>query len=183
MSLTATSFSYESNKFRAPDGSLVTDDDPIRAIFQYTQSPAIQQSDPIGGTGGLYFNDITSLPLNGKVERIDIRGGARLDAVAITMASGQSFSHGGNGGSSGSLTLRPTEHLVSAKICQQNILLPSYRIYFASFQTDMGNSISAGRETDHCVAFDAQPGWQISVVAGRSGVEIDQLSFIYTPIQ
>src|SRR5947207_6239188 len=116
ITLSPSSFSYESTEFRKPDGTLPTDDDPIRALFQYTLSETFRQSDLFGGSGGSYFNDLAVLPL-AKITQIVLRGGIRLNAVSIVLSSGQTLTHGGTGGTATSLSLDSTEHIVKLRLC------------------------------------------------------------------
>jgi hypothetical protein len=158
----------------------LTDDDPPRAVFTYTLSPSFRQSDLFGGSGGGYFNDLPSLPSGAKPSLFQLRGSARLDAVSITLTSGQTFTHGGNGGDASSIQLDSHEHVVKVELCQSSFLLPSSRIFFASFTTDAGRSVSAGKRTGDCVTFNAEAGWQVAGFYGRSGEDTDQLGLLYT---
>ena len=123
---------------------------------------------------------MNSIPAAPKASTITFRGGSRLDSVALTLSNGQSFSHGGTGGTLVSLTLASDEFWVSSKICQ-GTKNDKLRIFSILATTSTARTLAAGVATADCVTYTAPTGWQIVGYLGRDGDEIDRLAFIYAP--
>ncbi|OHF03101.1 endonuclease/Exonuclease/phosphatase [Colletotrichum orchidophilum] len=182
LSLQATYFNYESSKFLQPNGSILTDHNPITANFTWSLSSTLRQSDYSGGPHGDAFSDLPTLAgkTKPKASVLTFRGADRLDAVALTLADGTLFSHGGTGGTATSLTLAATEFWTAAKLCwgQKN---GDTRNFYIQATTSTGRTLSAGTSTADCQTHTAPSGWQIVGYLGQDGDEIDQLAFLYAP--
>ncbi|KAI9712022.1 MAG: hypothetical protein M1820_001730 [Bogoriella megaspora] len=147
--LTATSFTYDSTNFLQANGSILSDHNPVLVEFAWTLSNNFRQSNLWGGPHGTWFNDLPSIPASAKVSNINIRGGARLDGVALTLTSGATFSHGGTGGSPVSLTLADDEYWTQAQICEAQYNGDT-RIFNIRITTSAGNTLTAGTATSDC---------------------------------
>ncbi|CZS94769.1 probable endonuclease/exonuclease/phosphatase family protein [Rhynchosporium agropyri] len=180
LTLQATYFNYESSKFLQPDGSILSDHNPVSANFTWKVSPSFRQSNYYGGPHGNWFNDLDALPAKPKTSVITFRGSNRVDSVGLTLTNGQTLVHGGSGGSAVTLYLASNEFWVSAKLCQaqQN---GSTRIFYILATTSTGRTVTTGKTTADCVTYSAPAGWQIVGYNGQDGDEVDQLAFIYAP--
>lgn len=128
----------------------------------------------------LGFNDIESIPSSPKASVLTFSGGNRLDSVGLTLTSGATFTHGGTGGTSSSLTLGSSEYWVTAKLCK-GVKDSQTRNFYILATTSTGRTLAAGTSTSDCTTFSAPTGWQIVGFLGQSGDEMDQLAFIYAP--
>lgn len=180
LSLTATEFAYDSNKFLQSNGDLLTDHNPIRVNFTWAMSDSFRQSDFRGGPHGDWFNDLPALPTAPRVASITLRGGDRIDAVSVTLRSGQVFTHGGSGGSADTLTLAAGEFWTKAYVCQGQKSSRT-RIFYIQATTSTGRTLTKGKTTGDCGTFQAENGWGIVGFLGQSGEEVDQLAVIYAP--
>ncbi|KAF2190730.1 mannose-binding lectin [Zopfia rhizophila CBS 207.26] len=180
LTLTATRFQYAGNMFLQANGSILSDHNPVLVNFEWSSSEKLRVSDPYGGPHGTYFNDLPSLSTvsSPTVSSITLRGGNRLDAVSLTLSTGQTFSHGGTGGTASTLTLNSGEKLVEAEVCQGKYN-DQTRVFYMGVTTSSGRSISAGKKTSECVVRSAESGWGIVGFVGRSGDEVDRVGFIY----
>lgn len=178
INLTNTGFFYETARFLSSELAELTDHNPVRVELAWTLTTTIRQSDLQGGPHGTWFNDLPMLPSSPKASTITIRGGDRLDAVAITLTSGASFSHGGTGGTAQSHALASGEYLVSGTLCW-GVYNGDTRNFYASFTTNSGNIVTAGKATSDCATMTAPSGFGIVGFYGQSGDEMDQLGFIY----
>ena len=178
--LDATSFNYESSKFLQPDGNILSDHNPIRVDLAWRSSNTRRQSDFLGGPHGQWFNDISKLGDSPKTRVITFRGASRVDSVGLTLKSGTQFKHGGGGGSEISLTLEPSEHWISARICQAKHS-GTTRIFYIHATTDHGRTLTTGVVTDVCATYTAPSGWQIVGYLGQADNEVDLLGFLYAP--
>lgn len=180
LTLEATYFNYESSKFVQANGSILSDHNPITVNYTWTVSPSFRQSNFFGGAYGSWFNDLPSLPALPKPSVLTFRGGSRLDSVGVTLTNGQTFTHGGTGGTATSLALASTEYWTSAKLCQGQ-KDGETRNFYVLATTSMGRTLASGTVTSDCSTFTAPTGWQIVGFLGQDGDEIDQLAFIYAP--
>jgi hypothetical protein len=180
ITLAATKFTYAGNSFLQPNGSILSDHDPVLVDFKWTLSSTLRLSDPYGGDYGTFFNDITTLsPISAPaVSTITLSGGNRVDFVSIRLKSGQAFTHGGTGGTATSLTLATGETLKSATVCQ-GTYNSQIRIFYVQIKTSTGRVVSAGKTTTECVTRAAEAGWAIVGFVGRSGDEVDRVGFVY----
>ncbi|OLN81964.1 hypothetical protein CCHL11_08630 [Colletotrichum chlorophyti] len=182
LGLKATHFGYESSKFLQSDGNILSDHNPITANFTWSLSSKLRQSDFSGGPHGDFFSDLPTLEGKNKPKAsvLTFRGQNRLDSVALTLADGTAFTHGGSGGNAATLTLGATEFWTSAKLCwgKKN---DQTRIFSILATTSIGRTLSAGTQTSDCATHTAPAGWQIVGYLGRFGDEIDRLGFVYAP--
>ncbi|KAB5589539.1 Arsenite transporter [Ceratobasidium theobromae] len=128
---------------------------------------------------GIKFNDIKGIPANARLLTIELRGKARLDGINLILASGEKFTHGGQGGKLESMTLFNNEFITLVKLCQGQ-KDGHTRIFYAEVRATTGRTIKAGTETDDCKAIIAPNGLGVVGAFGRSGNEIDRLGFIYS---
>ncbi|RSO02901.1 endonuclease [Streptomyces sp. WAC 05379] len=181
LSLNATRYNDDWAKFLREDGKHLSDHFPHTVDFSYTLDPSLRASDVIGGPHGTAFNDADDLPATPAPRTLTLRGGSRLDAVALTHDGGSALTHGGTGGTATSLTLAAGEHLTTVKLTQGQ-KDGRTRIFSAAFTTDKGRTLSSGTATSDAKTFTAPSGWQIVGFTGRSGDEIDKLGVLYAPI-
>lgn len=177
--LQATTFEYAGAMFLQPDGSILSDHNPVLVDFTYTLPGTLSITDPFGGPHGTWYNDIPVLAsiASPKPTSVTLRGGARLDSIALTLASGQTLAHGGSGGSAVSLTLNAGEALTGATLCQGE-KDGRTRVFYAQLRTSAGRSVSAGTKTGTCVERVAQAGYGFVGFLGRAGDEVDRLGFV-----
>lgn len=132
-----------------------------------------------------WFNDLPSLPDSAKgtdkPHKISLRGGERLNAVGLNLASGKKYSHGGTDGTLHELVLADDEYWTRAQLCQGKHKDHTRNFYLLA-TTSAGNTVSAGQVTDECQEFAVEDGRQIVGFYGQDGDEIDQLGFITLPI-
>lgn len=181
LSLNATRYNDDWAKFLREDGKHLSDHFPHTVDFSYTLDPSLRASDFFGGPHGTAFNDADDLPATPAPRTLTLRGGSRLDAVALTHDGGSALTHGGTGGTATSLTLAAGEHLTTVKLTQGQ-KDGRTRIFSAAFTTDQGRTLSSGTATSDAKTFTAPPGWHIVGFTGRSGDEIDKLGVLYAPI-
>ncbi|KAL2840380.1 Endonuclease/exonuclease/phosphatase [Aspergillus pseudodeflectus] len=181
LALRATSWSYEDEKF-LNNGSILSDHNPISSTFAWSRSGQFRTSDLFGGPHGTWFNDLPTLPTTTgtsiKLSKITLRGGNRLDGLTLTLSTGSTTTHGGNGGTPVELELGADEFWTGTRLCQgkQN---DHTRIFYIEVTTSAGNSVSVGTETEECVEYQAESGWQVLGVYGRDGDEVDLLGVVY----
>ncbi|MFC8240333.1 jacalin-like lectin [Streptomyces chartreusis] len=181
LSLNATRYHNDWARFLREDGEHLSDHFPHTVSFSYTLDPSLRASDFFGGPHGTAFNDADDLPATPAPRTLTLRGGSRLDAVALTHDGGSTLTHGGTGGTATSLTLAAGEHLTTVKLTQGQ-KDGRTRIFSAAFTTDKGRTLSSGTATSDAKTFTAPPGRQIVGFTGRSGDEIDKLGVLYAPI-
>jgi hypothetical protein len=183
LNLQATSFKYASTMFLQTDGNRLSDHDPILVDFKWSLNNAFRVSDPWGGPHGDYYNDLPILSTisSPKPVSITLRGADRLNTVSVKLASGQTFTHGGTGGTATTLTLNQGESLSGATLCQMEYNGHT-RIFYMEVKTSAGRTVSAGKRSGDCVTRSAEAGWGISGFTGRSGDEVDRVAFIYSKV-
>ncbi|MER5436135.1 jacalin-like lectin [Streptomyces sp. NPDC002588] len=181
LSLSATRYNNEWASFLDSAGGNLSDHFPHTVGFSYTLNSALRASDFFGGPHGTAFNDADDLPAAPAPRTLTLRGGSRLDAVALTHDGGTTLTHGGTGGTATSLTLASGEHLTSVKLTQGQ-KDGRTRLFSAAFTTDKGRTLSSGTATTDTTTFTAPSGWQIVGFTGRSGDEMDKLGLLYAPI-
>lgn len=181
-SLEATDFRYESSRFLQSSGDILSDHNPIAVVFNWTLSSSLRQSNFYGGPHGSWFSDLPTLTdiLAPRVSTIVLRGGARIDAVGITLTDGTSFTHGGSGGDEVKLTLDDGEYWTEAVVCQGK-KNDHTRIFSIQVSTSSGRTLKAGTSTEECVTFTAPDGWQVVGFTGQADDEVDQLALVYAP--
>ncbi|KAJ1569475.1 hypothetical protein HK405_004173, partial [Cladochytrium tenue] len=178
--LTADHFEYAGYKFLQPDGSITSDHDPILVNFTWTFNRNFRQSSLWGGPHGDWFSDLPEISVPAKAHVLSFRGGSRLDSVGITLNSGQTFTHGGTGGTLVSMTLAYNEYWTAATLCQGQYNSHT-RNFYISATTSAGRTLTAGASTSDCYTYTAPSGFQIVGYYGQDGDEMDQLGFIAVP--
>lgn len=181
LSLNATRYNNEWASFLDSAGGNLSDHFPHTVDFSYTLNSALRASDFRGGPHGTAFNDADDLPATPAPRTLTLRGGARLDSVALTHDGGTTLTHGGSGGTATSLTLATGEHLTSVKLTQGQ-KDGRTRIFSAAFTTDKNRTLSSGTATTDATTFTAPSGWQIVGFTGRADDEVDKLGVLYAPI-
>ncbi|KAJ7136147.1 mannose-binding lectin [Mycena epipterygia] len=178
ISLTNTGFFYDTARFLSTDLAVLTDHNPVRVGFAWALASALRQSDLQGGPHGAWFTDLPALPAAPKASVLTLRGAARLDSVAIALAGGASFVHGGTGGTAVSLTLAAGEAIVSGTLCW-GVFNGDTRNFYAQFTTSAGRTLAAGTTTSSCATMAAPAGFGVVGFFGQDGDEMDQLGFIF----
>ncbi|KAG8743270.1 hypothetical protein FRC11_013924 [Ceratobasidium sp. 423] len=169
---------YDTSRFLSPEGNTLTDHNPIRVEFGYNLASGLRQSDLYGGPHGTWFNDLPSIPSSPRLSSITLRGANRLDGLTLTLASGQTFTHGGSGGDPYSLTLASGEYITSVKLCWGD-KDGRTRNFYAQATTNQGKSVQAGKTASDCATATAPSGYGVVGTYGQDGDEMDQLGFIY----
>ncbi|KAJ4988765.1 hypothetical protein SVAN01_05742 [Stagonosporopsis vannaccii] len=179
LTLQATTFDYAGDMFLQQDGSILSDHNPVLVDFTWSLKGALRVGDAYGGEFGTWFSDLDALANVGspRVASVTLRGKERLDAVSVALASGQTFSHGGSGGTAASLALGAGETLTGATLCQGE-KDGKTRIFYAQLRTSAGRSVSAGTKTGACVERTAASGYSFVGFLGRAGDEVDKLGFV-----
>ncbi|KAI1780698.1 mannose-binding lectin [Hypoxylon cercidicola] len=182
LDLTATYWNYESTKFLQPDGSILTDHNPVTVNFTWSAGSSLRQSGFLGGPHGTWFNDAPTLATktSPKASTLTFRGAERLDGVGLRLSDGTTFTHGGDGGDVSTLTLNSGEYWASAELCQGEKDSRTRNFYIQA-TTSTGRTLSAGTSTSDCATFTAPSGWGIVGFLGQDGDEMDQLAFVYAP--
>ncbi|KAJ5639963.1 mannose-binding lectin [Penicillium longicatenatum] len=184
ITLTATSFLYDGEEFLNTDsdylGDVLSDHNPILMDFSWTMSSSLRQSDFSGGPHGTWFNDLESIPSSPAASVLTFAGGSRLDSVAIELTDGTTFSHGGTGGTSVSLTLGTDEYWIETELCTGKYNSETRNFYIKA-TTSAGNTLEAGTSTSDCSTFTADSGFAVVGFMGQDGDEMDQLALIYAP--
>ncbi len=181
INLLATECTYEDSKFRADDGTALSDHRPLYTEFKYWLNESMSLSDQFGGPHGTSFTDVNDIDESVVVKSIGIRSGSRLDQVNITFNNGTTLSHGSTGGTAYSLTLNDGEYIKSVDLCSGKYN-DHTRIFYAQFTTNENRTISGGTTTDTTETYTAPDDWQIVGFHGRAGDEVDKLGVIYAPI-
>ncbi|KKF92216.1 hypothetical protein CFO_g5433 [Ceratocystis platani] len=182
LTLDASTFEYVGKQFVQPDGSVLSDRDPVQVSLTWSQSETLRQSDLYGAPHGeVWFNDAPAVAAKGsrpKVASLGFAGGNRVDKVSVTLNDGTLLEHGGKGGDWKSLNLEVDEFWVTADLCQGD-RDGKTRIFYIKATTSKNNKLEVGKTTDACQTYSAPSGFQIIGFAGQAGDEIDQLCVIY----
>lgn len=180
LTLTATKFQYAGSQYLQTNGSVLSDHDPVLVDFKWTVSDKLRISDPYGGPHGTFYNDVSTLSTisSPTASSITIRGANRVDAVSITLSSGQTFTHGGTGGTAYTLKLNAGESFASATICQGKYS-DSTRVFYMQVTTSAGRTVAAGTNSGDCVTRSAESGWGIVGFTGRAADELDRVALVY----
>ncbi|KAG1711010.1 hypothetical protein DVH05_013730 [Phytophthora capsici] len=157
---------------------------PAPAAPAISVEDSVQLSESFGGPHGTEFSDEAAATSGQTIASITIRGGERVDGVSleVTAPKAETFSHGGTGGKANILKLAKGEVITSmeAHWGKKN---GRTRIFFLSFGTSAGNTISAGTQTEDKNSVKAPEGFQLGGFFGRDGDEIDSLGAIWTSIE
>ena len=178
VNLQATEFAYDSNKFLQSSGAILTDHNIVRTNYTWSLNNDLRQSDIWGGPHGTFFNDLPSIPSSPKLASITLKGASRLDSVSVTLRSGQTFTHGGSGGTASTLALATGEYLTKATVCQAQ-KDNTTRIFYIAFTSSTGRLVQSGTKSGDCVDWVAETGFGVVGFVGANGDEVDQLAVIY----
>ncbi|CUA68573.1 hypothetical protein RSOLAG22IIIB_13750 [Rhizoctonia solani] len=137
-----------------------------------------------GGSAGTDFNDMDLLTAPAKLTSITFYGARRLDSLTLTLSTGQTFRHGGEGGERSFLNVAQDDYVKSVKLCWDEFR-GSDRIYYAEAATKNGQTIKAGQEGSKCATVTAsQDGYGVigsfgkdGDVKGKNGIH--ELGFIF----
>lgn len=180
VSVKASTFEYASRMFLQENGDILSDHNPVLVNFAWQLNDRFRIGDSFGSEYGAWFNDLDTLAslATNTVASVTLRGGNRVDAIQLTLTSGQVFSHGGTGGTATTLTLYAGETLVGATLCkgERN---GTPRIFYAELRTSSARSVKTGVKTSDCVERSAGSGYGIVGLWGTAGDEVDQLGFVY----
>ncbi|EPS95407.1 hypothetical protein FOMPIDRAFT_1054218 [Fomitopsis schrenkii] len=184
--LNATSFTYDAAQFLSSNGSTLSDHNPILVEFAWALSPSLRQSDFTGGPHGTWFSDLADLAalqsMSPAGASLTLRGGARLDAMSITLAGSgaPTLTHGGTGGDPHRLTLDSDEYISGIHACQGQYD-DHTRLFYLEATTSARRTVAAGTTTDDCTTWAAPDGWGLVGFAGQDGDEVDQLAAVWAP--
>ncbi|MFG1777449.1 jacalin-like lectin [Micromonospora sp. NPDC049048] len=175
--LTLTRYHNEHARFLDPAGEPLSDHYPHAAWFGWTLASGLRASDTWGGPGGTPFSDADRV--GPRVTAVSLRGGSRLDQVGVGLADGVTLTHGGTGGTAGTLALAEGEHVTQVTLTQGK-KDGKLRIFSARFTTNLGRTLTGGTPTSDAVTYTAPTGGRLAGFFGRSGSEVDQLGVIWT---
>ena len=182
VTLKADSFDYNGDKFTNTDseylGDVLSDHNPVLVNFTWSLSSSLRQSQFSGGPHGTWFSDVPSLPSSPSASVITFRGENRVDNVAVKLADGTAFSHGGTGGSEVSLTLGSGEYWTQTKICTGKYN-DQTRLFYIQATTSAGDTLETGVSTSDCQTYTAPDGFGVVGFMGQDGDEVDQLALLY----
>ncbi|KAG6597912.1 RAN GTPase-activating protein 2 [Phytophthora cinnamomi] len=159
------------------------------ATVNETVSPPVSADEDIvlgelfGGPHGNAFSDIDLIKFGQTASSVTIRSAKRVDAVTLQVASPAelTFSHGGRGGEEKTLTLGSGEYINSMEAHWEKQGSHT-RVFYLSFTTSQGKTISGGTKTDKSGVAAAPEGFMLSGFYGRAADEVDQLGAIWTRI-
>jgi hypothetical protein len=178
----ANSFAYAGDMFLQADGSILSDHNPVLVDYAWSQKAEFSVSDTFGGEEGTWYNDLQTLGAGGlssaAVSSVTLRGAERLDNIALTLASGQTLSHGGSGGTATTLALQSGEKLTGATMCR-GAKSGKTRVVYVELKTNQARSVKAGTKSSDCTDVTAPAGRGIIGFLGRSGDEVDTMGFVY----
>uniref|UniRef100_H3GBJ5 Jacalin-type lectin domain-containing protein n=1 Tax=Phytophthora ramorum TaxID=164328 RepID=H3GBJ5_PHYRM len=173
-------------------------DDPAPKVEQTeapvapTEAPAsaisfedsVQLSESFGGPHGTEFSDEATATSGQKVTSIIIRAGERVDGITLEIAAptGEAINHGGSGGKENALKLGEGEYITSME-AHWGKKAGRTRIFYLSFGTSAGNTVSGGTQTEDKNTVTAPEGFQLGGFFGRGGDEIDSLGAIWTSVE
>ncbi|KAG5352445.1 hypothetical protein C0989_002281 [Termitomyces sp. Mn162] len=191
VSIRSITFTNEDDAFVDSAGAPLSDHYPVSSVVSWTLSSLLRLADYLGGTGGTFYNDLATVlssPTLPKITSLTIRSGSRVDALAFTAqfsnGTTTTVTHGGTGGSPTTLTLASGEYVTKVQACEG--VHNSIRIFFASFTTNLGRTLSGGVATSDCISTtvptDPAAGsanWGLVGFWGRSGDEVDRFGAIW----
>ncbi|KDN39726.1 hypothetical protein RSAG8_08644, partial [Rhizoctonia solani AG-8 WAC10335] len=179
LTLTATRFNNENSAFLNSTGYPLSDHYPITTVFSYSLSTSRRLTDLVGGTGGTWFSDLTSLPSGTPgLTSIILSGANRLDYISLTLSAGATFRHGGTGGTPTSLTLNSGERITSLRV-DTGSYNGGTRVFYVGIGTSNGRALGAGTQTSSTVTWTAPSGMGLKGVYGRAGDGVDLLGGIW----
>lgn len=179
VALTAHSYKVENTYFTDSNGNQLSDHYAISSNFSFTTSSNFSYSDLIGGSGGSAFNFLRSTALStSSPTSVTIKGGSRLDSVAMQYANGTTLINGGSGGTAATLTLNSGEYITSAVI-YKNSYKGSDRIFYLELTTNQNRKLTSGTKSGTSYTLSAPSGSYIAGFFGRAGDNIDKLGLIF----
>ncbi|KAG6962109.1 hypothetical protein JG688_00008781 [Phytophthora aleatoria] len=149
----------------------------------FAADDSVQLSDNFGGPHGTEFSDQASVAAGQTIGSITIRAGERVDGISLEVAgpTAATFSHGGTGGTANTLALAKEEYITSME-AHWGEKKGRTRIFYLSFGTSAGNTVSGGSQTESKNTVTAPKGFQLGGFFGLDGDEIDKLGAIWTPM-
>ncbi|GMF55844.1 unnamed protein product [Phytophthora fragariaefolia] len=156
----------------------------LLAVGQVASGNAVQLSETFGGPHGNEFSDEASVVAGEAVGFVTIRAGARVDGISmgVSAPTAQTLTHGGTGGTVDyTLTLGTGEYITSM-VAHWGKKDGHTRIFYLSFGTSAGNTVSGGTQTDSAGSVTAPDGYQLAGFYGRDGDELDLLGAIWASI-
>lgn len=177
--LTPSNYQLDDPDFVTDNGQPLSDHFPLLTRFTWQLKSGFLQSDLFGGPHGTPFNDLPQLATTSVTSKFILRGGARIDRVAVQLSNGTTLAHGGTGGTERSLTLNANEFVREVKLCtgQKD---GRTRVFYIELRTNQNRVLSAGTQTSSTVTYAAPAGWKVTGFFGNSGNEVDKLGLIYT---
>ncbi|POM77253.1 Hypothetical protein PHPALM_5391, partial [Phytophthora palmivora] len=136
-----------------------------------------------GGPHGNAFSDINTIKFGQKIGSITIRSDKRVDAVTLQVTSPVELimNHGGRGGTEKTITLAADETITSME-AHWDKKDKHTRVFYISFTTSAGQTISGGTKTENSGTATAPEGFVLSGFYGRAADEVDQIGAIWTRI-
>ncbi|KAG4064916.1 hypothetical protein PC123_g389 [Phytophthora cactorum] len=143
----------------------------------------IQLSESFGGPHGKKFSDQASVVAGQTIGSITIRAGERVDGISleVTGPTAVTFNHGRAAGKKNTLTLAKDEYITSMEAHWAE-KKGRTRIFYLSFGTSAGNTVSGGSQTERKNTVTAPEGFQLGGFFGQDGDKIDKLGAIWTRI-
>ncbi|MDJ0842628.1 MAC/perforin domain-containing protein [Crocosphaera sp.] len=151
---------------------------------------AIWESPVFGGNGGSHFSDANKITEQTKATSVKVRIGSFVDQVSITLNSGESLKHGGDGGDEKTLTLATDEYISSVTVTvidksflDQPVGFSGRFLSSIEIKTNKNNSLLAGQPDDRSqIVIKAPEKHQIVGFHGRAGSLLDQLGVVAIPL-
>jgi endonuclease/exonuclease/phosphatase family metal-dependent hydrolase len=179
ITLAPTSYKVENTYFTDSNGSQLSDHYAISANFTYTKNDKVTYSELWGGNGGIAFNFLRSTtPIDSRPASVTLRGGNRIDAIAMTYANGTTLSTGGNGGTEKTLVLANDEYVTKAVIYKDSYK-SGERIFYVELTTNKNRTLSNGVKSGTSITLEAPSGSYIAGFFGRAEANVDKLGAIY----
>ncbi|KAG3239796.1 hypothetical protein PI124_g15281 [Phytophthora idaei] len=149
----------------------------------FAADDSVQLSDSFGGPHGTEFSDQASVAAGQTIGSITIRASERVGGISLEVAgpTAATFSHGGTGGTANTLALAKEEYITSME-AHWGEKKGRTRVFYLSFGTSAGNTVSGGSQTQSKNTVTAPKGFQLGGFFGLDGDEIDKLGAIWTRI-
>jgi len=149
----------------------------LKSINNNLKSPRhLKHWKPVGGQGGLAFDDKDLIDRNTRIQAITIDYSEdRLDGIRIDYGEGVQSEHGQKGRSSRTLNLAEHEEIVSVSLSQSF----NDRLSYIKIQTTQGQVVEAGQVQGQLIESPSLNQGKIVGFFGRSGWELDQLGVIF----
>ncbi|KAG3110804.1 hypothetical protein PI124_g12512 [Phytophthora idaei] len=156
----------------------------VTALDVFSDPSVVQLSESFGGPHGNYFSDENAVPAGQTIGSITLHVGKRCHGLELQVAApvAQNFTHGGDGGTLNTLTLNADEYITSME-AHWGKQEGRTRVFYLSFGTSDGKSVSGGSMTDSKSTVTAPEGLQLGGLFGRQGDELDLLGAIWTRIE